>query len=239
MELHNTTMNECPAGTAARSHPSRMTRFGVEAMVFPLIAMLLTAGAVIGLVPVKYFARAIVESAPGRNNTVGAAFDMLPEEMARLQGEETLDRVIDRLDLTEAYGHLGGTVSRQEARDRLAGSIRVREALEYESLPGWDLQTPLIEIGVFDINARRAADIANGMAEIYRDERLGEIAMRAPATVIRKKAELSYEPEKPDLMLWLGVAASVGALIALVVARHSTVTPRFSSGPLRTALVKP
>jgi capsular polysaccharide biosynthesis protein len=155
---------------------------------------------------------------------------MLPEEMARLQQAEILDRVIDRLDLTEAYGHLGGTVSRQKARDRLATSLRVQEARDDESLPGWDLYSPLIEIGVFDINARRAADIANAIAEDYCNGRLKEMkgATRPPATaVIKKTAELSYETVRPDLILWLGVAASAGAAVAMVVARSSKVAPRF------------
>jgi uncharacterized protein involved in exopolysaccharide biosynthesis len=140
-----------------------------------LFVVLVTVGAVICFLPKEYFSKVTMEVKPdyfGLPGPFGAnpqrnAYDpqFIATQLQTLQKTEVLYPVIDRLELTKVYAPPGGKLSVQEAYLRLKNSMKVQEVRN----------TGLIEIGVYDTDPQRAADIANTIALIYQEVRRAKL----------------------------------------------------------------
>ena len=82
-----------------------------------------------------------------------------------LQKSEILYPVIERLDLVKEFSSPNHPLTKQQVYLRLKGSMQLEEVRN----------TGLIEIGVYDTDPQRAANIANTIAVVYRDLRRADI----------------------------------------------------------------
>ncbi|MDF7826052.1 polysaccharide biosynthesis tyrosine autokinase [Pontiellaceae bacterium B12227] len=95
-----------------------------------------------------------------------------------LQSKPILYEVVNRLDLQKEWGKAGETLPREVAYKILKNSISVFQQRD----------TSLIVISVKRDNPEEAADIANELAEVYRDSRL-DLAMKSARGAIDKIEE--------------------------------------------------
>jgi hypothetical protein len=133
-----------------------------------IVVLLTLAGVVVAsfLVPRKYFSKVTMElPRPFERQmpTFGPGQPPAPEyiqaQLAILQKTEILYPVIERLDLRKDYAPSGTRISQQEAYQRLRASMKLQEVRN----------TGLVEIGIFDTDAQRAANIANTIATVYQE----------------------------------------------------------------------
>jgi len=167
-----------------------------------LFAVLVTAGATIYFVPKEYFSKVTVEVKLDRSgetiefgpNSRSSSYDpqFVATQFAILQKIEILYPVIEQLELTKAYAPRGGTISREDAY------LRLRKAMTLQEVRN----TALIEVGVYDTDAQRAADIANTIGIVYKENRDKTVTEQfrreikssaAEAEQHRKKAEEAAE----------------------------------------------
>ena len=158
-------MNDANAAEVSLPDSKRIIRFCVETILSTLLLMLVTAGLTIYFTPKVYFSKAILEMKSDHSSTIipfGGGQRLPPrdltEQFARMHQPEILYPVIDRLELTKAYALPGQTISQQEAYVRLKRSLQFRQVQK----------TRLVELGVYDTDAQRAADIANAIAVEYK-----------------------------------------------------------------------
>jgi uncharacterized protein involved in exopolysaccharide biosynthesis len=139
-------------------------RFALLTFFFILIA----AGLTVYSVPPQYYSKVRMEVKPLRSYTKELQPPMAsndPQFMAAqfqiIQSTETLYPVIDRLELVREFSSPGRTLTREQVYDRL------KQALQLQQLR----DTGLIELGVYDTDQTRAANIANTIAAVYQERR--------------------------------------------------------------------
>jgi len=148
-------------------------RFGLILLVFFLV--MVTAGVVIKFLPKEYLSTATMEvkqdnSGPmqlpfGGNGRQGYDPQFVATQFQILQKTEILYPVIERLKLTEDYSATGGRLPLAHAYAKLRNSMNLKEVRN----------TSLIEIGVYDTDAQRAANIANTIAVVYQEKRTADL----------------------------------------------------------------
>ena len=99
-----------------------------------------------------------------------------------LQKTEILYPVIERLELVKEFSPPGQRLPLQQVYFRLKRSMQLQEVRN----------TGLIEIGVFDTDAQRAANIANTIAVVYQEKRRADLQKN----VDRGLEQLQDEVEK-------------------------------------------
>jgi uncharacterized protein involved in exopolysaccharide biosynthesis len=78
-----------------------------------------------------------------------------------LQKPEILYPVVVRLDLVKEFAPPGQTIPLQQVY------LRLRRSMQFSEIRN----TGLAELGIYDTNPRRAADIANAIAIVYQEKR--------------------------------------------------------------------
>ena len=109
----------------------------------------------------------------GRDSRINPAF--LAVQTQALRRPEILAPVVERLGLRQTF-----SLSSPEAAARLSRSLNIRR-----------IDTGLIEVGVYDQDPRRAADIANTIAIVFKDRRLHDLQ----SNIDRRLAQLRVEVE--------------------------------------------
>jgi uncharacterized protein involved in exopolysaccharide biosynthesis len=133
--------------------------------LFLVLLFVVVAGGVaaVFLTPKTYYSKVTMEVRPDGPAAPASAYDpqFVASQFEAIQKTNILDRVIGRLTLTAIWAPPGKTLSEQEAYTKLRQSMRLQEVRN----------TGLIEIGVYDTDPQRAADIANEIAIIYQEKR--------------------------------------------------------------------
>src|SRR5688572_19007602 len=143
-------------------------RMGLILLTFFLV--MVTAGVTTYFMPKEYFSKVTMEvktdnSGPidvfgsGRQRSYDPQF--VATQFQILQKTEILYPVIERLELVKEFSPPGQRLPLQEVYFRLKRSMQTQEVRN----------TGLIEIGVYDTNAQRAANIANTIAVVYQEKR--------------------------------------------------------------------
>ena len=119
--------------------------------------------------PREYRAKVMMEVRPDEHSVFGNQGGLDPNFIAVLpqilRTREILQPVVEQLELGKAYAKSGRPASIKEAIARLARSVQVRAVRN----------TGLIELSVYDRNPKRAADIANTIAVVYRKRRTQDV----------------------------------------------------------------
>jgi capsular polysaccharide biosynthesis protein len=105
-----------------------------------------------------------------------------------LRAPKVLNPVIEKLKLVEAYSKQGRRLSLEQVFRRLKGDMVLSE------VPGTDL----IEIGVYNTEPGLAADIANAIYTVYRDERLGALQSAFEEALKQFKDEVAKQQKAVD-----------------------------------------
>lgn len=188
------------------------------------LIVIITSTAITYILPESYASTARIKVEQNFNSgTNGTAYDpyFIQTEFEVIQSQLVLDPVITRLNLNVQWGKKyfnGETLKSTEAREILKGRMSLAPVRN----------TKLIAITIFSDDRNEAAQIANAIAESYRDYRLAtavhadpKIPADAPVVVV-DKAEPGREPVRPNkpLNIALGVMAGIvlGALVSGVVA---------------------
>jgi polysaccharide biosynthesis transport protein len=115
----------------------------------------------------------------------------LQTEFEVIQSKTNLYTVIDQLDLNTRWSpeYLSqGTLKSQETFEILRNKIDVRQ---YRN-------TTMIEIRVYSRNKAEASEIANKIAEVYRDNRLGERERSAASGIAKIQESMRDQQSKVD-----------------------------------------
>jgi len=140
---------------------------GVAAAVFLLTFV--TAALVTFILPETFSSMARIKIEPDPQSAAGknGSYDpyMVQTEFEVIQSEPVLTRVVEKMDLTTEWGkrYAGG----EKLRNTEAVAL-LRQRIELRPIRN----TNLLEIHAFSENPKEAADIANNVAEAYRNHRL-------------------------------------------------------------------
>ena len=148
-------------------------RMGLILLTFFLV--MVTAGVTTYFLPKEYFSKVTMEvkrdnSSPitplGGGMQSGYDPQFVATQFQILQKTEILYPVIETLDLVKEFSPQGQRLPLQQVYLRLRKSMYLQEVRN----------TSMIEIGIFDTDAQRAANIANTIAVVYRDRRSSELS---------------------------------------------------------------
>jgi capsular exopolysaccharide synthesis family protein len=171
--------------------------------------VMITAGVTTYFLPRQYFSKVKMEVREDNSGPVqvfGGQVqrsynpNFVTTQFQRLQTTGILYPVIERLDLTKELAPPGtGRLRQQEAFFRLRSAMRLQEIRN----------TGVIEIGVYDVDAQRAANIANTIAIIYQEQRQAELEQ----DVNKGLAQLDEEVQKKrkEVETAAGFAAQIRA----------------------------
>jgi len=147
-------------------------RAGLIVLVFLLV--MITAAVTTYFLPRQYLSKVVMEVRPDNYKAVemfggsmGRTYDpqFVATQFQILRKTAILYPVIQQLDLVKVFSADGPPIPLQHAFNILNGSLQLEEVRN----------TGLIEIGVYDVDRQRAADIANTIAVEYRDRRLKDL----------------------------------------------------------------
>jgi len=197
-------------------------------------------------------ARIKVESRRGWEQTPATnAYDpqFIPTELEIIQSETILGRVIGVLNLNEVWGRRyldGGKLKTSETLSLLRARVQIRP------VPN----TTLLDIRVYSDNPREAADIANAIADAYRQWRfeeaqanvnpggVGPNPLEMRPVMILERAVASTKPARPNKPLNLilgfvfGGVVSFSLAMLVYVLKHSTYKRALEVAPANTASQK-
>src|ERR1700691_2351096 len=144
-------------------------RMGLILLTFFLV--MVTAGVTTYFLPKEYFSKVTMEVKPDNSGTVDvftsgqqrSSYDpqFVATQFQILQKTEILYPVIQQLDLIKEFSPPGQRLPLQDVYYRLRTSMKTTEVRN----------TGMIEIGLYDTDAQRAANIANAIAVVYQETR--------------------------------------------------------------------
>ncbi|HSI12048.1 MAG TPA: polysaccharide biosynthesis tyrosine autokinase [Chthoniobacter sp.] len=153
----------------------RIIRLRIGLILLTFFLVMVTAGVTVYFLPKEYFSKVTMEVKQDYTGKVGAfgpgslrdTYDpqFVTTQFQIIQKTEVLYPVIERLDLVKEFSPPGVRLPMQQVYFRLKGSLKLQEVRN----------TGLIEIGVFDTDAQRAANIANAIAVVYQDRRQADL----------------------------------------------------------------
>jgi capsular polysaccharide biosynthesis protein len=117
-----------------------------------------------------------------------------------IRSNRVLSNVVERLDLADRWGYVGTGSGLAEFCDRLRKQIDLSQVRS----------TTMTAIGVTSEKPEEAADLANAIAESYRDLRLAGTRVD-----IVDRAEPSFRPVRPNRLLNLAVGLAGGLALGL------------------------
>lgn len=143
-------------------------RWGLIALVFLLV--MVSATVTVSFLPKEYFAKVSMEVRAddyknynpngGQSPYYNAQF--VATQFQILRKTQILYPVIQQLDLVTAFSEGGPRLTLQQVYSMLLSSLDILEMRN----------TSIIEVGVWNTDPERAKNIANTIANVYRDERL-------------------------------------------------------------------
>ncbi|MGA3170599.1 MAG: polysaccharide biosynthesis tyrosine autokinase [Chthoniobacteraceae bacterium] len=174
-------------------------RAGIIILTFLLT--MITAGVTIYFMPREYFSKSTIEVKSDENSIhifgggadeYNAASDpkLAPTQLKILTEPGILYPVIDELNLTTTWAGGGPPLQKEQAYGKLLGMLELNPIR----------QTDLIEIGVWSIDPKEAAEIANAIAVVYQDRRIADQTKMMDTGLDRLKQEVDdHEKEVTDL----------------------------------------
>jgi polysaccharide biosynthesis transport protein len=147
-------------------------RMGLILLTFFLV--MVTAGVTTYFLPKEYFSKVTMEVKRDNTSPVNILGSSMPStydpqfvatQFQILQKTEILYPVIETLDLVKEFSPPGQRLPLQQVYFRLRKMMLLQEVRN----------TSMIEIGIFDTDSQRAANIANTIAVVYRDRRTTEL----------------------------------------------------------------
>lgn len=162
-------------------------RMGLILLTFFLV--MVTAGVYVAFLPREYYSRVTVEIKPDNNKGLDpinmggmnrADPTFISTQFNILKKTEILYPVIEKLDLTSKLSPAGVRMSPSWVARVLEKSMNVQE----------QRNTTLIEVGVYNTDAKLAADIANTIATEYRDKRIEDLKKNVDQTLAEMRDEL-------------------------------------------------
>ena len=165
-------------------------RMGLILLTFFLV--MVTTGVTTYFLPKEYFSKVTMEVKMDNSGPIspfggGAQRSYDPQFVATqfqiLQKTEILYPVIERLDLEKEYSPPGQRQQKQQVYNKLKRSMVTQEVRN----------TGLIEIGVYDTDAQRAANIANMIAVVYRERRQADLSKNVDRGLEQLKDEVDKQ----------------------------------------------
>ena len=147
-------------------------RMGLILLTFFLV--MVTAGVTTYFMPREYFSRVRMEVKPDGSGPIGMfnsgmmrSYDpqFVATQFQILQTTEILYPVIERLELVKEFSPAGQRLPMEQVYRRLRRSMQLQEVRN----------TGLIDIGVFDVDHQRAANIANTIGVVYVERRRSDL----------------------------------------------------------------
>ncbi len=147
-------------------------RMGLILLTFFLV--MVTAGVTTYFMPREYFSRVRMEVKADNSGPVGVfsggmvrSFDptFVATQFQILQTTEILYPVIERLDLIKEFSPAGQRLQMEQVCRRLRVKMQLNEVRN----------TGLIDIGIFDVDHQRAANIANTIGVVYVERRRADL----------------------------------------------------------------
>jgi polysaccharide biosynthesis transport protein len=152
----------------------RIIRIRKTVILAVFLLVVITATIVTFILPEAYSSRAVIKverdindvAGVGDHPNIGGVYDpyFIQTEFEVIQSEKVLDKVIEKLNLNEAWQKKYGSESKfktSESRMALKRMIDLRP----------ERNTMLMDITVYSDNKQEAAQIANAVAEVYKDYR--------------------------------------------------------------------
>jgi len=206
-------------------------RAGIIILTFLLT--MITAGVTVYFLPREYFSKATIEVKPDKTtlqvfgdsgyNTVSDP-RLAPTQLKILQEKGILYQVIDQLGLTTKWANGGPPLQEGQAYGKLHNMLDLNPVR----------QTDLIEIGVWDTDAKEAAEIANSIAVVYQDRRISDQEKMMDTGLTRLKDEVDeHEKKVTDLG---AAAAKLRTQLGIVDPDPETMSN--SAGDLETQSVR-
>ncbi len=162
-------------------------RMGLILLTFFLV--MVTSGVYVFFLPREYYSRVTVEIKPDNNKGLDpinmggmnrADPTFISTQFNILKKTEILYPVIQKLDLVSKLSPAGSPMSPSWVARVLEKSMNVQE----------QRNTTLIEVGIYNTDARLAADIANTIATTYRDKRIDDLKKNVDQTLAEMRDEL-------------------------------------------------
>jgi capsular exopolysaccharide synthesis family protein len=191
----------------------RIIKLRAGLIVLAFLLVMVTGGVTTYFVPRQYYAKVTMEVKPDKalievfNNSQRGGNDVtfIPTQFAVLRKKTILYKVIDNLKLVEKWSGEGQKPLPLEfVYNKLMRMMDPREVRN----------TSLIEIGVFSTDAQEAANIANQIAIVYKEDRLN----RLTENIERALGQLRDEVEKQRKL-----AEESGAEVAAIRERDNIV----------------
>ncbi len=165
-------------------------RMGLILLTFFLV--MVTAGVTTYFLPRQYFSRVRMEVKQDNSGPVTAfggtpmrSYDpqFVATQFQILQTTEILYPVIDRLELVKEFSPPGQRLPPQQVYVRLKRSMQLQEVRN----------TGLIDVGVYDTVAERAANIANTIAVVYQERRRADLQKNVDRGLAQLQEEVSKQ----------------------------------------------
>ena len=162
-------------------------RMGLILLTFFLV--MVTSGVYVFFLPREYYSRVTVEIKPDNNKGLDpinmggmnrADPTFISTQFNILKKTEILYPVIQKLDLVSKLSPAGVRMSDSWVARVLEKSMNVQE----------QRNTTLIEVGIYNTDAKLAADIANPIATTYRDKRIDDLKKNVDQTLAEMRDEL-------------------------------------------------
>ncbi|MEP6673141.1 MAG: polysaccharide biosynthesis tyrosine autokinase [Chthoniobacter sp.] len=187
-------------------------RMGLILLTFFLV--MVTAGVTTYFLPKQYFSKVTMEVKSDFSAKVGTfgpgslrgSYDpqFVATQFQILQKTEILYPVIERLDLIKEFSPPGVRLPLQQVYFRLKGAMKLQEVRN----------TGLIEIGAFDTDPQRAANIANAIAVVYQERRQNDLEKETTAGLDQLKDEV--ERKRKDVETTAATAMQIRARDGIV-----------------------
>ncbi len=165
-------------------------RMGLILLTFFLV--MVTAGVYVAFLPREFYSRVSIEIKPDNFKGVDAMNfggssradpQFISTQFNNLRKNTILYPVIEKLDLVTKFSPAGSKMPMSWVARVLDRSMNVQE----------QRNTSNIEIGVYHTDKQLAADIANTIAIVYRDQRIDEVKSAAEKTLAEMKDELENQ----------------------------------------------
>jgi len=175
----------------------RVIRIRLPLIVLIFLLVVITTGVVTYFMPRQYASGVTMQIK--QNDTYlrvfddrggGGGFDprFITTQFEIIQRKEILYPVIESLGLEQKWKKLYGISGKEQALYRLRRMIDVREIRN----------TELIQITVMSQDRQESADIANRIAEVYRDRRVEEQQRIVSSSLVQLQEEVSKQSRKVD-----------------------------------------
>ncbi len=167
-------------------------RAGLIALVFLLV--IITAVVTTFFLPREYYSKVTLEVKPdkagaidvfGSSSRAGLDPFFVSTQFQILQKTEILHEVIKSQNLVQAWKIEGTPLPLSDNVFKLRKMMDLREVRN----------TGLIDIGIYSTNAQEAADIANSIADVYREKRLSDLQKNIDRGLAQLREEV-YEKQR-------------------------------------------